>query len=116
MITLKACALPVLAACRCGNADEVAALDDRHRLEPLEEGLDLLPGALLEQVIVACPWQHGHALRLVGLVEHAARLIERNDLVPPAMDDAERYGYLGDAINSPILINHDDLEREALPQ
>src|SRR5437867_3711337 len=85
----NACALPVLATGRCGHLHGTACLRHRHRPEALEEDLDLLPGAALEQVVVTRLRQDRHALRLVGGMKDSARLAERNDRIAAAMDDEE---------------------------
>ena len=82
---------------------------------PPNGGLTFSIVPLLEQVVVTCSRKNRHALRLVGLMEHAARLIERDDLVAAAVDDAERHGYIGDAIDGAVLVDHDDVKGKALP-
>src|SRR3954451_7878263 len=95
-------ALSVLAAGRCGNLHGAACFRHRHGPEALEEDLDLLPGAALEQVVMTRLRQHHHALRLARGMKHLARLIERNDGVASAMQDEQRHGYVGDPIDGPI--------------
>src|SRR6188472_1412247 len=117
LVLERRCArLPILDACRRSDLHGVACLRNRHRPEALEEQLDLLPGPLLEQVVVPRSRKNRHALRLVGLMKHAASLIEWDDLVAAAMENAEWHCHFGDAIDGAILIDHDDVERKALPQ
>src|SRR5215470_4791305 len=104
------------AARRGGDFDRTAGFRRRHRPEALEERLDLFPGALLEHVVMTCPRQDRHGLRLLRCMEHAACLIERNDFVPAAVDYTERHRHIGDTIYGAILIDHNDVEGKALPQ
>src|SRR5581483_5169148 len=55
------------------------------------------------------------ALRLVGGVIDAPRLVERDDLVAPAMHDEEWHRDLADALDGAVLIDHDEAEGKALP-
>src|SRR5262245_24473307 len=103
MTRCKLAALSALAARSRGKLNTTARLRHRHKPEAFEEQLDLLPGALLEQVVVTCSRQDGHGLRLVRCMEHAARLIEWNDFIPAAVDHAERHHHIGDAIYGAIL-------------
>ena len=73
----------------------------------LEEAAHFVPGAAVEQIVVARLRHHDHALRLGGGVEHVARRSERDDGIASAMDDAERRLDRADAVDGAVLVGHD---------
>ncbi len=61
------------------------------------------------------PRHDAERLRLVGRMEQAARVVERNHVVPAAMDDEQRHVDLTDAIDGAVLVDHDVLQRKERP-